>query len=107
MRSNGGARMSSSPRAGRSSHPVAWRLLWTAIAMVFGGVVQQAARQLLPGGAVKGFMTSGISWQSASVGTLHLLIGRVSFGPLAVDVSILAVVTAIATYLLLRSVFGR
>jgi hypothetical protein len=84
-----------------------WRLLWVATGLVFGGALQQAARQLLPGGAVKDFLTSGVSWQTATAGTLHLLVGRISVGPLAVDISILGVVGAVGTYLLLRAVFAR
>jgi hypothetical protein len=108
MRPSGGVRQPSSgrPRAA-GSHSLVWRLVWVAVGLAFGGALQQAARQLLPGGAVKGFLTSGISWQTATVGTLHLLVGRVSVGPLAVDLSILSVVGAVATYLLLRAVFAR
>ncbi len=81
--------------------------MWLTIALAFGGAVQQAARQLLPAGNVKGFLTSGISFQTATSGTLHLLIGRVSIGPLAVDVSILGIVGAVASYLVLRAIFAR
>jgi hypothetical protein len=109
MRSSGGARFSStSNRPGAAeAHPLAWRLVWLATGMVFGGVLQQTARLLLPGGAVKGLLASGIGWQSAAVATLHLGIGRVSVGPLALDVSIIAVVGMVGTYLLLRSIFAR
>jgi hypothetical protein len=86
---------------------LAWRLVWVAIGLTFGGALQQAARALLPGGAVKGFLTSGISFQTATAGTLHLLVGRISAGPLAIDLSILGAVGAVATYLLLRAVFAR
>jgi len=81
--------------------------VWLAVALAFGGALQQAARQLLPHGGVKEFLTSGVSFQTGTVGTLHLLIGRVSVGPLAVDVSILGAVGVVATYLVLRAIFAR
>ena len=61
------------------------------IGMIVGGELQRVGRMFLPPGAVKVFFTSGLSWQSASSTTINYLFGTATFGPIAVDVSIVAI----------------
>jgi hypothetical protein len=58
--------------------------------MVVGGVLQKVGRLFLPVGAVKSFFTTGFSWQSASAQTFSYFFGTATFGPAALDVSLLA-----------------
>lgn len=60
------------------------------VGMIVGGELQTLGRLFLPPGPVKEFLTSGLSWQSSGVHTWPILIGHVSFGPTAIDVSLLA-----------------
>ena len=61
------------------------------IGMIVGGELQTVGRMFLPAGAVKVFFTGGITWQSASATTLNYLFGTATFGPVAIDVSLFAI----------------
>lgn len=73
------------------------RALALPMGMIVGGALQNAGRKLLPPGAVKEFFTSGVTWQSGPQHTWGLLIGSISFGPAALDISLLAICGAAAT----------
>ena len=75
-----------------------------AIGFVVGGVLTQAARRFLPPGAVKEFLTTGLT---PSVGplTIDLLILKFSLGPVLIDVSLLSLVGVLVAYLIARSLF--
>lgn len=63
-----------------------------------------AARAWLPTGAVKEFLTTGVT---ASVGPLplDLVILKIALGPIALDVSLLSLVGVLIAYLIARSLF--
>jgi len=75
-----------------------------AIGFIVGGLVTQVSRRFLPAGAVKEFLTSGIT---PSLGPLSvdLVIVKFAIGPIAMDVSLLAVVGVLVAYLIARSLF--
>ncbi|MEI6739900.1 MAG: DUF4321 domain-containing protein [Gemmatimonadaceae bacterium] len=75
-----------------------------AAGFVAGGVVTQAARRFLPAGAVKEFLTTGLT---PSVGPLpiDLLILKITVGPIALDVSLLSLLGVLVAYLIARSLF--
>ncbi|MHB0948073.1 MAG: hypothetical protein ACYC3Q_05435 [Gemmatimonadaceae bacterium] len=64
----------------------------------------QVARRFLPAGAVKEFLTAGLS---PSVGPLHvdLLLIKFAVGPVVLDVSLLGLVGVLIAYLIARSLF--
>jgi len=76
------------------------------LGMIVGGVLQDAGRVFLPMGSVKEFFTSGLLWNTASSHGASFFFGAVAFGPLAMDVSILAVIGIILTERLAMRVFG-
>lgn len=83
-----GSFTSSSEGAGRRR-----RILIAAIpiGMVVGGVLQKVGRVYLPAGAVKSFFTAGLSMQSSSAWSINFLYGTATFGPVAIDISLFAV----------------
>ena len=64
----------------------------------------QVARRFLPAGAVKEFLTTGVT---PSVGPvpLDLIIIKFSIGPVALDVSLLSLLGVLVAYLIARSLF--
>ncbi len=75
-----------------------------AIGFVVGGFLTVAARTFLPAGAVKEFLTTGVT---PSIGPLQLdlVILRMAIGPVALDVSLLSLVGVLLAYLIARSLF--
>lgn len=75
-----------------------------AVGFVVGGFLTQFARKFLPVGAVKEFLTTGVT---PSVGPLHvdLVILNFALGPIALDVSLLSLVGVLIAYLIARSLF--
>ncbi|MHB1225718.1 MAG: DUF4321 domain-containing protein [Gemmatimonadaceae bacterium] len=75
-----------------------------AIGFVVGGFMTVLARQFLPVGAVKEFLTTGVT---PTVGPLHLdlIILKMAIGPVALDVSLLSLVGVLLAYLIARSLF--
>jgi hypothetical protein len=71
---------------------------------VVGGVMTQVARRFLPAGAVKEFLTTGLT-VSVDSHTINLLILKVGFGPILLDVSLLSLVGVAVAYLIARSLF--
>ena len=62
------------------------------------------SRRFLPSGAVKEFLTTGVT---PSVGPLKLdlVILSLQLGPIALDVSLLSLVGVLVAYLIARSLF--
>ena len=89
---------------GSSKHRPGFHALVLAIGFVVGGVTTQVARRFLPAGAVKEFLTAGLS---PSVGPLHvdLLLIKFAVGPVVLDVSLLGLVGVLSAYLIARSLF--
>ena len=75
-----------------------------AVGFVAGGLLTQVARQFMPVGAVKEFLTTGVT---PSVGPLQLdlIILKFALGPVALDVSLLSLVGVLIAYLIARSLF--
>jgi hypothetical protein len=69
----------------------------TCTGLVVGGLVQQAGRMFLPGGAAKEFLTGGFAWQSPPTGILNLAFLHLCAGPFAMDVSLVGAAVGIAT----------
>jgi len=75
-----------------------------ASGFVTGGVVTQVARKFLPSGAVKEFLTTGLTPSFGPL-TIDLLILKFSLGPVLLDVSLLSLVGVLVAYLIARSLF--
>jgi len=71
---------------------------------VVGGLITQVARRFLPAGAVKEFLTTGVT---PAVGPLpiDLIILKFAVGPVALDVSLLSLLGVLIAYLIARSLF--
>lgn len=89
---------------GSSKHRPGFHLMVLSVGFVAGGLLTAAARQWLPAGAVKEFLTTGVT---PSIGplTLDLVILKFGLGPIALDVSLLSLVGVLAAYLIARSLF--
>ena len=87
-----------------SKHRPVFHVLVLACGLVAGGVLTEIARRFLPAGAVKEFLTTGLE---PSFGPLpiDLLILKVTFGPVALDVSLLSLLGVLIAYLIARSLF--
>jgi len=62
------------------------------------------ARRLLPDGAVKEFLTAGLSPSFGPI-PVDLLILKFAVGPIVLDVSVLSLVGVLIAYLIARSLF--
>lgn len=89
---------------GPSKHRPVFHLVVLASGFVVGGLLTQVARSFLPHGAVKEFLTTGVT---PSVGPLpiDLIILKFALGPVALDVSLLSLVGVLIAYLIARSLF--
>jgi hypothetical protein len=91
-------------RASSSRHRPAFHAVVLAIGFIIGGFMTQFARRFLPAGAVKEFLTTGVT---PSVGPLSidLVILKFAIGPVALDVALLSIVGVLVAYLIARSLF--
>ena len=89
---------------GSSKHRPGFHVIVLSVGFVAGGLMQAAARQWLPSGAVKEFLTTAVT---PSIGQLQLdlVILKFGLGPIALDVSLLSLVGVLAAYLIARSLF--
>ena len=89
---------------GSSKHRPGFHLLVLAIGFIVGGFMTQFCRRFLPAGAVKEFLTTGVT---PSMGPLpiDLVILKFAIGPIALDVSLLSLVGVLVAYLIARSLF--
>ncbi|HET7586045.1 MAG TPA: DUF4321 domain-containing protein [Gemmatimonadaceae bacterium] len=89
---------------GSAKHRPVFHLVVLAIGFIVGGLLTQLSRRFLPPGAVKEFLTTGIT---GSVGPLSvdLVIIKFAIGPVAVDVALMSVVGVLIAYLIARSLF--
>ncbi|MBA4072833.1 MAG: hypothetical protein C0497_13495 [Gemmatimonas sp.] len=90
--------------SGSSKHRPGFHALVLAIGFIVGGFLTQFARMGLPTGAVKEFLTTGVT---PSIGplTINLIIVTIGLGPIALDVSLLSLVGVLVAYLIARSLF--
>jgi hypothetical protein len=88
----------------RSTRRPMFHVIVLALGFVVGGFMTQFARKFLPVGAVKEFLTTGVT---PSLGPLQmdLVILNLSVGPIALDVSLLSLVGVLIAYLIARSLF--
>ena len=89
---------------GSAKHRPVFHVLVLAIGFIVGGFMTQFARRFLPPGAVKEFLTTGVT---PSIGALpiDLIIIKFALGPIALDVSLLSLVGVVIAYLIARSLF--
>jgi Domain of unknown function (DUF4321) len=89
---------------GPSKHRPAFHVLVLASGFVAGGLLTQVARRFLPAGAVKEFLTTGVT---PAIGPLpiDLIILKFAVGPVALDVSLLSLLGVLIAYLIARSLF--
>lgn len=89
---------------GPSKHRPVFHLLVLASGFVSGGLLTQVARRFLPTGAVKEFLTTGVT---PAIGPLpvDLIILKFAVGPVALDVSLLSLLGVLIAYLIARSLF--
>lgn len=89
---------------GSSKHRPGFHALVLAAGFIVGGFLTEFARRFLPAGAVKEFLTTGVT---PSIGALpiDLVIVKFALGPLALDVSLLSLLGVLLAYLIARSLF--
>ncbi len=89
---------------GTSRHRPLYHGMVLAAGFIVGGFMTAFARTFLPVGAVKEFLTTGVT---PSVGPLpiDLIIIKFAIGPVALDVSLLSLVGVAVAYLIARSLF--
>ena len=87
-----------------AKHRPGFHALFLSIGFIVGGAFTEIARRWLPAGAVKEFLTTGVT---PSIGPLpiDLVIIKFSVGPVALDVSLLSLVGVFVAYLIARSLF--
>jgi hypothetical protein len=92
------------PARGTARHRPLFHGVVLTIGFVVGGFLTAASRRFLPAGAVKEFLTTGVT---PSVGPLpiDLVILKFAIGPVALDVSLLSLVGVLVAYLIARSLF--
>ena len=89
---------------GSSKHRPVFHAVTLACGFIVGGVMTQVARRFLPPGAVKEFLTTGLTPSFGPL-TIDLLILKFSLGPVLIDVSLLSLVGVLVAYLIARSLF--
>ena len=75
-----------------------------AIGFIVGGFMTQFARKFLPVGAVKEFLTTGVTPQLGPL-QVDLVLLKFALGPIAMDVSLLSLLGILIAYLIARSLF--
>lgn len=81
-----------------------FHVLVLSVGFVTGGFMTHFARRFLPVGAVKEFLTTGVTPQLGPL-NIDLVILNFTMGPIALDVSLLSLVGVLIAYLIARSLF--
>jgi hypothetical protein len=89
---------------GSSKHRPGFHAVVLALGFIMGGLLTQVARHFLPAGAVKEFLTSGVT-PSLGALSIDLIIVKFAVGPVALDVSLLSFLGVLVAYLSARSLF--
>ena len=89
---------------GSAKHRPGYHLAVLAVGFVTGGLLNAVCRRWLPAGAVKEFLTTGVTPSIGHI-DLDLVIFRFGIGPFAMDVSLLSLVGVLIAYLIARSLF--
>ncbi len=89
---------------GPSKYRPVFHSMVLASGFIVGGLLTQVGRRFLPAGAVKEFLTTGVT---PSLGPLQidLVILKFAVGPVALDVSLLSLLGVLIAYLIARSLF--
>lgn len=87
-----------------SKHRPMFHVVVLSLGFIVGGFMTMFCRRFLPVGAVKEFLTTGVT---PSLGPLKidLVIMSLSLGPVALDVSLLSLLGVLIAYLIARSLF--
>jgi hypothetical protein len=91
-------------KQGSTNRRPIFHVIVLAAGFIVGGFMTHFSRKFLPVGAVKEFLTTGVT---PSLGPLKvdLIILNFSLGPIALDVSLLSLVGVLIAYLIARSLF--
>lgn len=89
---------------GSAKHRPGFHAIVLSIGFVLGGFLTQFCRMFLPSGAVKEFLTTGVTPSMGPL-SINLVIVNIGLGPIALDVSLLSIVGVLAAYLIARSLF--
>jgi hypothetical protein len=91
-------------KQGSTNRRPIFHVIVLAVGFIVGGFMTHFSRKFLPVGAVKEFLTTGVT---PSLGPLKvdLIILNFSLGPIALDVSLLSLVGVLIAYLIARSLF--
>jgi uncharacterized protein DUF4321 len=89
---------------GSSKHRPMFHALVLAIGFIVGGFLTQFSRRFLPAGAVKEFLTTGVTPSMGPI-PIDLVILKFAIGPVALDVSLLSLLGVLIAYLIARSLF--
>jgi hypothetical protein len=92
------------PPRGSSKHRPGFHVIVLTVGFIVGGLMTQVARRFLPAGAVKEFLTSGVTPQVGAI-PIDLIIIKFAVGPVALDVSLLSFLGVLVAYLIARSLF--
>ncbi len=89
---------------GSAKHRPMFHIVVLTIGFIVGGFLTQLSRRFLPAGAVKEFLTTGVT---GSVGPLavDLVIIKFAIGPVAIDVALMSLLGVLVAYLIARSLF--
>ena len=91
------------PRSSAKHRP-GYHALVLAAGFIAGGLLTQVCRAFLPAGAVKEFLTTGVTPQLGAL-SIDLVIIKFAIGPVALDVSLLSLLGVLVAYLIARSLF--
>jgi len=89
---------------GSAKHRPVFHMVVLACGFVVGGFLTQFARAFLPPGAVKEFLTTGVT-PTFGPFQIDLVILKFGLGPLALDVCLLSLLGVLIAYLIARSLF--
>ncbi|MBL8995901.1 MAG: DUF4321 domain-containing protein [Gemmatimonadales bacterium] len=89
---------------GSAKHRPGFHAIVLSVGFVLGGFLTQFCRMFLPSGAVKEFLTTGVTPSMGPL-SINLVIVNIGLGPIALDVSLLSIVGVLAAYLIARSLF--
>ena len=81
-----------------------FHIIVLSLGFIVGGFMTHFSRKFLPTGAVKEFLTTGVTPQLGPI-QIDLIILKFALGPIAMDVSLLSLVGVLIAYLIARSLF--
>jgi hypothetical protein len=92
------------PPRGSARHRPMFHAIALTIGFVVGGFLTQFCRRFLPAGAVKEFLTTGVTPSFGPI-QIDLVIIKLAIGPVALDVALLSLAGVLIAYLIARSLF--